>query len=400
MKLSNYLKLTSICFGSVLILGGCALLPKEQEALAPPLIEPAATKYETETVKRIDLIDSYEGKAEFQSTNSVDVLYRELGQRIKEVHVEPNQSVKKGDLLIELEQGDLAFQIQQQQIALSEAKLQVEGATVRKNEQEKLQSEINKLKDEQDKLNKEIKNMNNKLKKTASEQKILELQATLATLEQEQQQNEQEINMKEPQKLNISDLKREIQLAELNVKRQQNQLDDYRAKLDATKITAPITGIITSLADLKAGNTIEPFDTLLTISDPSSLRLVSKPKDRVEELSVGMAVIVTIDNQELSGEIFDLPDKNAPEKNISIEVTDIPSSVDLGKQADIRVVFDIRENAITIPSSAIRNYEEQQVVRILDGDNLTEVGVQTGLEANKRVEVISGLEEGDQIILR
>ncbi|PIB55573.1 biotin/lipoyl-binding protein, partial [Pseudomonas sp. 2995-3] len=71
------------------------------------------------------MIDAYQGRAEFISTNTVDVYYPELGQRIKELHIERNQVVEKGDLLIELEQGDLAFQIQQQQITLSEAKLDI-----------------------------------------------------------------------------------------------------------------------------------------------------------------------------------------------------------------------------------------------------------------------------------
>ena len=146
---------------------------------------------------------------------------------------------------------------------------------------------------------------------------------------------------------------------------------------------------------------VEPFETLVTISEPESLRLVSNSiGSRGDELSIGMEVNITIDEQELAGVIFDLPDENAPDKGISIEVKEIPSSIDLGESAEIKIVFDIREDIISIPQSAVRNYEQQQVVRVLDGDNLKEVGVQTGLEVDDRVEVISGLEEGDQLILR
>ncbi len=385
----------------VFLLSGCSLLPKEQEALAPPLLEPAATQYETETVTRIDLIDAYEARAEFQSTNSADVYYRELGQRVKEVHVKPNQAVKKGDLLIELEQDDLPFQVQQQQINLNEAKLDVESALERKKEQEKLQSDIQALKNEMTKVDNEIKEQKDKIRATDNEEKLIERQTKLDSTEQKKLQIEQELAMKELQQQSMSDINRDIQRAELNVERQQNQLNNYRTKLEASLITAPISGIITSLAKLQAGEMIEPFQTLVTISDPNSLRLVSKPSgNRVNELSVGMEVIVTIDGKELNGEIFDLPDENAPDKDISIEVKDIPSSIDLGERANIKIIFEIREDVITIPASAIRNYEDQQVVRILDGDNLTEVGVQTGLKVDDRVEVISGLEEGDQLILR
>lgn len=389
--------------GIALILTGCSFLPQEQEALAPPLIEPAATQYETETLARGDLIDAYEGRAVFTSTKSEDVYYRDLGQRIKEVHIERNQSVEKGDLLIELEQGDLAFQLQQQQINLNEAKLDVESAQERKNDQEKLLSDIEALKKERDKLQEEIKTQKDKLKNTdiENEKEIIDIQNKLTNLEQKKQEIEQDINLTEQQKLSMSDINRDITRTELNVERQQNQLDNYRTMLDATQIIAPISGVITSLADLKVGEMVEPFETLVTISDPASLRLVTNSiGSRGEELSIGMEVTITIDGQELEGEIFDLPDENAPDKDISIEVKEIPSSINLGESAEIRIIFGIREDVINIPQSAVRNYEDQQVVRILDGDNLKEVEVQTGLHVDDRVEIIGGLEEGDQLILR
>src|SRR5690625_4207900 len=395
--------LFSISVGVAFLLGGCSLLPKEQEALAPPLIEPAATQYETETVARGDLVDAYEGRAVFTSTNSEDIYYRDLGQRIKEVHIERNQSVEKGDLLIELEQGDLAFQLQQQQINLNEAKLDVESAQERKKGEEKLLSDIEVLKKERDKLIEEIKTHEEKLKNTdnENEEEIIEIQNKLANLEQEKLQIEQNINLNEQLKISMSDINRDITRTELNVERQQNQLDNYQTMLEATQINAPISGIITSLAELKVGEMVEPFETLVTISDPASLRLVTNSiGSRGEELSIAMEVTVTIDGQELDGVIFDLPDENAPDKDISIEVKEIPSSIDLGVSAEIKIIFGIREDVINIPQSAVRNYEEQQVVRILDGDNLKEVEVQTGLIVGDRIEVISGLEEGDQLILR
>lgn len=397
------MNLFSLSVGIALLLAGCSFLPEEQEALAPPLIEPAATQYETETVTRGDLIDAYEGRAVFTSTNSEDVYYRELGQRIKEVHIERNQSVEKGDLLIELEQDDLAFQVQQQQISLNEAQLDVESAQERKKDQEKLLSDIEALKKERDKLKEEIKTQKEQLKNTdnENEEEIIKIQNKLANIEQQMLQIEQDINLTEQQKLSMSDINRDITRTELNVERQQNQLDNYRTMLEATQINAPISGIITSLAELNVGEMVEPFETLVTISDPESLRLVSNSiGSRGEELSVGMEVTITIDGQELEGEIFDLPDENAPDKDISIEVKEIPSSINLGESAEIKIIFGIREDVINIPQSAVRNYEDQQVVRILDGDNLKEVEVQTGLNVGDRIEVIGGLEEGDQLILR
>ena len=395
------MELVLVMVGWMLFLSGCSLIPKEQEALAPPLIEPAATQYDLEVIERTDLIDAFEGSAVFHSANSTEVYTRELGHRIKEIHVEPNQNVEKGQLLIELEQDDLEFDVTQQQIALNEANLDVDSAKERKKEQEKLRANIEKMKSKLQSIHAEIKEQEGILKKLEDENERQKQQDKIANLQQKKQQQQQEIDMMEQQLVKLSDINRDITRAELNVERQQNQLANFKTKLEATKITAPMSGRITSLTDLKAGDTVEPFESLATISDPKSLRLVATPVgSRVDDLTVGMEVQIDWDGKELLGEVVDLPDENNPDKDISIEVHDMPASIDLGERAKIQIIFEIRENAITIPTSAIRNYDEQQVVRILDGENLTEIGIQTGLEVGDRVEVISGLNEGDQLILR
>lgn len=395
------MELVLVMVGWMLFLSGCSLIPKEQEALAPPLIEPAATQYDLEVIERTDLIDAFEGSAVFHSANSTEVYTRELGHRIKEIHVEPNQNVEKGQLLIELEQDDLEFDVTQQQIALNEANLDVDSAKERKKEQEKLRANIEKMKSKLQSIHAEIKEQEGILKKLEDENERQKQQDKIANLQQKKQQQQQEIDMMEQQLVKLSDINRDITRAELNVERQQNQLANFKTKLEATKITAPMSGRITSLTDLKAGDTVEPFESLATISDQQSLRLVATPVgSRVDDLTVGMEVQIDWDGKELLGEVVDLPDENNPDKDISIEVHDMPASIDLGERAKIQIIFEIRENAITIPTSAIRNYDEQQVVRILDGENLTEIGIQTGLEVGDRVEVISGLNEGDQLILR
>ncbi|GAA0302720.1 macrolide-specific efflux system membrane fusion protein [Gracilibacillus halotolerans] len=394
-------QLIFIMGGILLLLSGCNLIPKEQEALAPPLIEPAATQYDIEVIERNDLIDAYEGSAVFHSANSTEVYTRELGHRIKEIHVEPNQNVEKGQLLIELEQDDLEFEVTQQQIALNEAKLDVDSANERKKEQQTLRANIEKKKNKLKEINDDIKEQEALLKKLENEEEQQKQQDKIAKLDQKKQQQQQDIEMTEQQLVNMADLNRDVTRAQLNVERQQNQLTNFQTKLEATKITAPMSGRITSLTELKAGDIVEPFDSLATLSDPQSLRLVATPVgNRVDDLTVGMEVLIDLDGKELLGKVVDLPDENNPDKDIGIEVEDLPASIDLGERAKIQIVFEIRENAITIPTSAIRNYDEQQVVRILDGENLTEVGIKTGLEVGDRVEVISGLNEGDQLILR
>lgn len=72
-----------------------------------------------------------------------------------------------------------------------------------------------------------------------------------------------------------------------------------------------------------------------------------------------------------------------------------------GQTAQVRVVTNQVDNVLTVPNSAVRRRGEQTTVTVVDPNGTQEqVNFQAGLVGDTRTQVISGLSEGQQVVLR
>jgi HlyD family secretion protein len=72
-----------------------------------------------------------------------------------------------------------------------------------------------------------------------------------------------------------------------------------------------------------------------------------------------------------------------------------------GQTAQARVVTNQVEDVLTVPNSAVRKRGDQSSVTVLDADGVEQqVRFQAGLVGDDRTQVISGLKEGQQVVLR
>jgi len=110
-------------FGFLLFsLSGCYLFPKEEEVLAPPLVEPPEITYDTTEVKKGTIEKKITGSGTFVSVMQENLFFKNRGGRLKAIHVKLGDEVKKGDVIAELDTGDLENQIEQQKIVLKKAR--------------------------------------------------------------------------------------------------------------------------------------------------------------------------------------------------------------------------------------------------------------------------------------
>lgn len=72
-----------------------------------------------------------------------------------------------------------------------------------------------------------------------------------------------------------------------------------------------------------------------------------------------------------------------------------------GQTAQARVVTNQVEDVLTVPNSAVRKRGDQSSVTVVDADGVQQqVRFQAGLVGDDRTQVISGLKEGQQVVLR
>src|SRR5690625_5768096 len=75
--------------------------------VAPPLVESAQVEYDIEEVKKGEIIKRLTGIANFVPVGNENLYFEQEGGRLKKIHVAQGDLVKKGDILIEIDSGNL-----------------------------------------------------------------------------------------------------------------------------------------------------------------------------------------------------------------------------------------------------------------------------------------------------
>jgi RND family efflux transporter MFP subunit len=178
-----------------------------------------------------------------------------------------------------------------------------------------------------------------------------------------------------------------------------------------TAIASPITGVVLEKVT-EPGNLIQPGNELLKLGDFSAIKvLVQVSELALSGVRVGQPATVTLDafpDQEFSGRVSRIsPAADPTARLIPIEVT-IPNAGDrIGSGLLARVQFtQSTSNPLVVPQSALEVAGEDNSTTIFvvqrEGDQATAIArrVQIGNAANGLVEIRSGLQPGEAIVVR
>lgn len=179
-----------------------------------------------------------------------------------------------------------------------------------------------------------------------------------------------------------------------------------------TSVTAPLNGVVVwRYADTGAliqggTNSNDQALPIVRIAQSQILRLrVPVPEDDVQYVHVGDPLTVRVDaiGKSFTGKIVRFT------RNVSFATRTMETEVDVdnkdltiapGMYANTMLQLAHAENAVTIPAQAVVLNGQQPTVYVVDETNHIHVrNVQLGIQGSKLVQVTSGLEAGDHVIL-
>jgi HlyD family secretion protein len=185
------------------------------------------------------------------------------------------------------------------------------------------------------------------------------------------------------------------------------------ANLAKYAIRAPFSGVIAE-QDVELGEWVTPSPPLLKspaavdVLDPASL-YVSAPMDEVDagKIEVGQVAKVTVDSQpgkvfpgrvvRVSPYVLDVEAQNRTlEIEVEIDAAELQALLLPGTSADVEVVLEVREPVLRIPTAALL---EGGRVLVPSNGSLEEREVQTGLKNWEYIEVLGGVELGQQVVV-
>jgi HlyD family secretion protein len=192
---------------------------------------------------------------------------------------------------------------------------------------------------------------------------------------------------------------------ELALSQAQLNLASAQRALEKTVMTAPAGGTVTTL-NLHTGEIASTGQTAVVLSDLAALVVKIKlDETNVAQVSVGQKVIVTLDafsDVEIAGQVTEIAPAAETQSGvvlypleIQLAQTDLP--VRAGMTADVEIVLASHQDTLIVPLRAVHIEGDQAYVYRLAGDQTEQVAVELGLTTDARVEITSGLVEGDVV---
>lgn len=191
----------------------------------------------------------------------------------------------------------------------------------------------------------------------------------------------------------------------------QAQQQQVTSMADYSRITAPFDGIVTwRYADtgalIQAGTSNAGSAPVVKIAQVSTLRLrLPVPGDIVPFVHDGDSASIRIDalNRTIMGKVnrsTGALDPATRTMQVEVDVPNRDGSLAPGMYAEVTLNVRRSGDALVVPVQAIDRSEAQPVVLVVDGQNRVEKRtVQTGITTANRVEVVSGVHEGEQVIV-
>ncbi len=252
-------------------------------------------------------------------------------------------------------------------------------------------------------------------------------------------------------KAQVAQAKAQQASAEAKIAQFQASLRRASDVLDKTIYTAPFDGVITNLP-VRAGETVvigiqnSPGSTLMTLANMSVINAeVNVDETDIVNVEVGQPAEVSIDalpNQVFAGKVSEIGDNallrstgistaqtttstgEAKDFKVVVRLTDPPKNLRPGLSATAKITTARRENAVAIPIQALtvrqrsaleprsegtveaaepsidnkRGREELQGVFVIHNNQAEFREVKTGIAGTTDIEVLSGLEPGDEVV--
>lgn len=196
----------------------------------------------------------------------------------------------------------------------------------------------------------------------------------------------------------------QLDLAQAQLAQASSRLEELRITLANTEITSPVDGFV-GRRYLDPGAFVSTSQPVVQVVDISLVRLVVNLVERdLRRVTVGARGVVDVDaypGEHFEGRIARIApvlDPATRTAEMEIEIPNPSRRLKPGMYARVQLLTDKRTDALIVPRSAVVDVAGRRgVYTVVDGQAVFRP-VQTGLEDNDRIEIVDGLEAGEDVV--
>ncbi|MEI8113232.1 MAG: HlyD family efflux transporter periplasmic adaptor subunit [Bacteroidia bacterium] len=362
----------------------------------PSFLTADSKKYQTSIVDRGQVYIPLDAIGTVEPENEV-ILLSPLTSIIRKIRKEPGSRVKKGDVIIELDTEPTHAEIEQ-----ITDQLEVKSNSL---ERSKLEGQMARIDLDYNVEVKKLRIISIKAQ-LADEEQLLTVGGISSAKIDETKQNlvlaEKDLDViQKKNAIRLKQMKTEETGLNLQIEIQKKQLADKIAMLGKSDIKAPSDGIILSVAG-KEGEKVGNDKMLITMSDLTTFKIKGLINEKLsEQIKTGNPVYVLSENEKLSGTIGNVTPTVADNKiqfNIHLENSNNPKLIP-NQTVKLLVLKSVKNSVLRISAENNFKANSEQTVYILDSGKVVARTVNFGIKGNEYLEVISGLNEGEKVIL-
>ncbi len=302
-----------------------------------------------------------------------------IQERLAEVLVDQGDSVKAGQLLARLDEGELKRQVEVSEAALASAKATANRVRVDETRAEAVDQQARQ-----------------------DHKRISDLVSTKVSSQSEMDKAIEQLHIAE------SDLQR-ARAATVEARQQiitsEKNLAYQQERLSFTQILSPYDGLVTR-RDRDAGGVVVPGSSLLQIISTNEI-WVSAWVDEIASTGLATGQIARVvfrsePGRNYPGEVARLgreTDRETREFLVDVRVKELPSNWTIGQRAEVFIETGRKSDALAVPQRFLQWRAGKPGVFVAQGGNAVWRDVTLGLRGRDTVEITKGLAVGDKVVV-
>jgi len=355
-------------------------------------------------VEKGDLAKSVVATGKVEPITKVEVKSKASGI-VKKLLVQAGDKVKKGQLLAQLDKEEIQAQVAQSQAALQAAEASLKGSEA-DYERAKVDAEGPDV----------------PLLKRAYERAIgmaKEGVVSTSALEDAQKNYELSLNKQNVSKAQLVVLRAKIGQSEAQVAQDRANLKQLEEQLGYTDIESPIDGVVLS-RDVEMGDAVSSILVLgssatlvMTLGDTSEVYV----KGKVDESDIGKVYlgqparikVESFKDKTFNGKVTRISPMGVEKDNVTtfevrVSINNPGGELKAEMTANAEIILEEHKSVLQIPEGAILYDKDKkasvEVPEPKAKDGKKKMAVNIGISNGAKTEVLSGLKEGDQVVLQ
>lgn len=347
------------------------------------------------TVERGDFVRDISLQGNIVAANSPKLYAPAMGTVT--LNRNPGELVEKGDIVALVSSPQLTNRLQQEQSKLGSLKIEFERQKIAtKQAKIKSRQNIQLEKVVLDAANREKRRAEKSIKIQAVSQ--LDYEKAIDDLKSSQLKHEFAIEQAELEKENLVF---ELQTREFEMNQYRLIVENTERLVRELNIKAPVSGIVGSWA-VEQKSAVSLNQPLLTIVDLSAFQVeIEIPESYSDALGLGMLVKVNYNAKEYDASVVSISPEvtnNIVKGRVAFSSTP-PPGIKQNQRVSSRVILEQKKSVLYLPRGSFVQHHGGLKAFVVENDTATLSDINLGTRSIDKIEVISGLKHGQQVII-